>query len=73
MSPAGLEPTTYGLKVPDGNVLSSCGTEISDAVPEGAHYSHWLEQLAIAESKLSGEQQRFILAVVDREIRRSQT
>ncbi len=71
LSSAGLEPTTYGLKVPRQDDVTSCGRGDKGAATEGAQYTPWLEQLSIAEPNLSDEQQRFILAVVERELNRS--
>jgi hypothetical protein len=66
----GLEPTTYGLKVPERSDVTPYATEPSSILPRGAQCISWLQRMVDAESRLTAEQQRFILDIVERELGR---
>jgi hypothetical protein len=69
--PAGLEPTTYGLKARPLNDANYYHDLTNDVGAAGARYNSLLKQVTIAVERLSAEQLRFVLTVVERECARS--
>ena len=65
MSPAGLEPTTYGLKVPERDHATYDGARGSDCDSRGAHYNSDLQRLIEAWPTFSAAKRAALLAVAD--------
>jgi hypothetical protein len=65
MSPAGLEPATYGLKVPERDDATNYSLRGSDPKCEGAHYNSELQRLIDVWPTFSAAKRAALLAVAD--------
>ena len=65
MSPAGLEPTTYGLKVPERSDATSLVYSSSAGGQEGAHYTLELTRLIDEWPRYSCAKRAAILALAN--------
>jgi hypothetical protein len=65
LSPAGFEPTTYGLKVPERDRATTDRQRGSDPASNGAHYNSELQRLVDAWPQFSAAKRAAILAIAE--------